>query len=219
MFISSLFVRTFCYYMGMDKDTNKVTLDAYESGLEQYNAAAVTTVSGSVKDWVDASLAMLSPGSHILEIGSAHGRDSKYIESKGFKVDRTDAVNSFVEYMRKQGYQSRPLNALTDDLGGPYDMIFANAVLLHFTVEQTKAVLMKIRYALKPQGLLSFSVKVGEGSGWSNAKLNSARFYTYWQEQPLKQLLNSTGYATKYFEEGQTGHDNKEWFHVIASRS
>src|SRR5271157_2858245 len=125
----------------MDEDTNKATLDAYENGLEQYNAAAVTAVSGSLKDWIDTSLSMLSPGSHILEIGSAHGRDALYMESKGFKVDRTDAAHSFVEYMRQQGYQARLLNALGDDFGGPYDMVYANAVLLHFTVEQTKAVL------------------------------------------------------------------------------
>jgi cyclopropane fatty-acyl-phospholipid synthase-like methyltransferase len=202
----------------MREDTNKATLNAYENGVDQYNSAAIMTVSGDVKDWIDTSLAMLKPGSHILEIGSAHGRDALYMEDKGFKVDRTDAAHSFVKYMRAQGYDAHLLNLLTDDLDGPYDMIFANAVLLHFTVEQTKDALRKIKQALKPDGLLSFSVKIGEGSEWSSAKLSDARFYTYWQEQPLKELVESVGFAVRYFKEGQTGHDNKEWFHVTASK-
>jgi 2-polyprenyl-3-methyl-5-hydroxy-6-metoxy-1,4-benzoquinol methylase len=209
----------FCYHGNVDEDANKTTIDAYENGLEQYNAAAVTTVSGDVKDWVDASLAMLSPGSRILEIGSAHGRDALYMESKGFEVDRTDAAKSFVKYMHDQGHDARLLNVLTDDLGGPYDMVFANAVLLHFNVGQTKAVLKKIKNALEPRGLITFSVKIGEGSEWSNAKLKDARFYTYWQEQPLRELLESVGFAIKYFEQGQTGHNNSGWFHVIARKT
>lgn len=203
----------------MDEDTNKATLAAYEKGLEEYNAAAVMTVSGSIKDWIDASLAMLNPGSHILEIGSAHGRDALYIESKGFKVDRTDAVHSFVEYLHSQGHEARLLNALTDDLGGPYDMVFADAVLLHFTVEQTKDVLKKIKGSLKTSGILAFSVKIGTGSAWSDAKLNDARFFTYWQKQPLQDCLEDSGFEVKYLKEAQTGHDNKHaqgWLHVIA---
>ena len=203
----------------MDEDPNKATLEAYENGVSEYNAAAIPAVSGSVKDWVDASLAMLPPGSHILEIGSAHGRDAAYMESQGFKVDRTDAANSFVDYLRSQGQQARLLNALTDDFGGPYDMVFANAVLLHFTIEQTKTVLRKTKDALKPGGLFAFSVKIGEGAGWSHAKLKDARFYTYWQEQPLKEMLESQGFAIKYFETAETGHDNQHWFHVVASKA
>jgi SAM-dependent methyltransferase len=201
----------------MDEDTNKKTLESYEQGVELYNAASLP-ITGSVKDWIDASLALLPSGAHILELGSAHGRDADYIETKGFKVDRTDAVQAFVDYLKSQNKDARLLNALTNDYGGPYDMIYANAVLLHFTPEQTKTVLQKVYNALKPHGLFSFSVKIGDDSAWSEAKLNAPRYFTYWREQPLKELLTDAHFDIVYWKEAQSGHTSESWYHVIARR-
>jgi cyclopropane fatty-acyl-phospholipid synthase-like methyltransferase len=203
----------------MDDDTNKSTLRAYENGVELYNAATISKVDGSVKQWIDAGLAMLKPKAHILEIGSANGRDALYMEARGFKVDRTDAVASFVRYLRNIGHDARILNILTGDIDGQYDMIFANAVLLHFTIEELKSVLAKVRAALQPGGLLTFSVKIGDGSEWSHVKLKEPRFFNYWQEKPLKDVLISYGYDIKYFKIGSSGHDSQKWFHVIAGRA
>lgn len=202
-----------------DGDTNKATLAAYETGVAEYNAAAIPSVEGSVKSWLDAALAMLSANALILELGSAHGRDATYIASKGFTIEPTDAVQAFVDYMRQHDQDARLLNALTDDYGGPYDMVYANAVLLHFTPEQVVQVLARIRTALRPSGIFVFSVKVGEGMAWSDAKLKSPRFFTYWHEKPLKELLVSAGFEIAFWEEGQTGHDNGNWYHVIARRT
>ena len=203
--------------MAMDENNDK-TIRAYEQGLREYNAAAVPQVIGSLKDWVDASLAVLPQGARVLEIGSAHGRDADYIEARGFVVDRTDAASSFVKYMQSKGHQARTLNALTDDFGGPYAMVYANAVLLHFTGEQVAHVLQKVRNALSDNGLFAFSVKIGEGDAWSDAKLNSPRYFTYWQEAPLRKLLADARFETVFWEEGQTGHDNGTWYHITAKR-
>lgn len=200
----------------MDDNNNDKTLEAYETGLAEYNAAAIPDVVGSVKDWIDATLDLLPKGTKILELGSAHGRDADYIESKGYKVDRSDAAQAFVDYMHDMGHEAQTINALTDDFGGPYDTIYANAVLLHFTPEQCKTVLKHIHDSLNADGLLSFSVKIGEGSVWSDRKLKSSRFFTYWQEQPLKRLLSENGFDVVFWQEGQTGHDNGNWYHVIA---
>jgi len=114
-------------------DDNKTTLDSYERGADQYVAAMNPVVTGSLKEWIDAGLALLPAGAHILELGTGHGRDATYMEDKGFVVDRTDAARSFIEYLKTQGKTARLLNALTDDFGGPCDMVYASAVLLHFT--------------------------------------------------------------------------------------
>ncbi len=199
----------------MDEDVNKVTLEAYENGLEQYNSTDMS-VAGGMKTWIDASLAILSPDARILEIGSAHGRDGFYMESKGFTVTITDAAHSFVKYLRTQRHEASMLNVVTDDLGGPYDMVFANAVLLHFTVEKTIHVLGKIKDSLKPGGIFSFSVKVGKGAKWTKVKLNHKRYYRYWEEQPLRQLLTDAGFEISYLKKGQTGVNNNGWLFVIA---
>jgi hypothetical protein len=88
----------------MKSENNKKTLDAYESGLDEYLAAMIPSVQGAVKSWIDAGLALLPKHAHILEIGSAHGRDADYIESCGYAIDRTDAAQSFVNYMISRGH-------------------------------------------------------------------------------------------------------------------
>ena len=203
----------------MAKSDNDLTLYAYEHGVNEYNAVAIPNVTGAVKVWIDAGLAMLSAHAHILELGSAHGRDANYIESLGFEIDRTDAAKSFVNYMESQGYNARLLNALTDDYGGPYDMVYANAVLVHFSQNECCEVLQRAKKSLKPNGLFSFSVKVGQEPEWSNSKLKDPRFFTYWQEGPLKTLLKQNGYNLVYWKESKTGHNAGNWFHIIVRAS
>lgn len=202
----------------MNED-NQLTLDAYEGGLDAYNAAKLPEVTGSVKDWVDASLTMIPGGGRVLEIGSAHGRDADYIESKGFTIDRTDAVRSFVDYMRNGGKDAKLLNALTDDYGTDYDMIYANAVLLHFTPEQSLEVIKRAYASLRQGGVFAFSVKIGDGSEWSNAKLNAPRYFTYWNEADLRALIAQSDFEIVFWEEGSTGHDNSDWYHVTLKRN
>lgn len=199
-------------------DDNKKTLDAYENGLEAYNAAKIAKVTGSVKEWVDASLNIIPEHGRVLELGSGHGRDADYIESRGFVVERTDAANSFVEYMMRNGKKARLLNALTDYFGTGYDMIYANAVLLHFTPEQFIQVIKKAYLSLRQDGVLAFSVKIGDGSEWSNSKLNAPRYFTYWNERDLKEIISMTGFEMVFWEEGSTGHDNSDWYHIILKK-
>ncbi len=97
-------------------------------------------------------------------------------------------------------------------------MIYANAVLLHFTPEETAEILNRAKGSLTDDGLLSYSVKIGDGSGWSDRKLDGRRFFTYWQEGPLREVVSDSGYEIVDWEEGQTGHDNGDWFHVIARK-
>jgi len=73
---------------------------------------------------------------------------------------------------------------------------------------------------LKPDGLLSFSVKVGDGSGWSDGKLNAPRFFTYWREQPLRELLTDAHFKVVFWEDGHRGRTgNDQWYHIIARRT
>jgi predicted TPR repeat methyltransferase len=201
----------------MSKDNDR-TIAAYEQGVALYNAAALPNVIGDVKTWIDAGLAMLPSDAHILELGSSNGRDAKYMEAAGFNVDRTDAALAFVEYMKQDGHKARVLNALSDDYGGPYDMVYANAVLLHFRTEEVEEVLGRAYAALKSDGLFSFSVKTGEGSGWTNVKLGAPRYFSYWSEEQLRGLLENAKFKVVYWSENRTGHDNGDWYHVIAKK-
>ena len=53
------------------------------------------------------------------------------------------------------------LDVRTAELGGPYEAILADAVLLHLTREQFADVLRRARCAVVDGGLLAFTLKEG----------------------------------------------------------
>ena len=136
----------------------------------------------------------LAPAGGMLEVGSADGRDALVLEGLGRQVRRTDATRAFVDLLRLDEQQAEVLNVLTDDLGGPYAGVLADAVFLHFTPAQLSGVLGRVRESLSPGRVLAFSVKVGQGTEWSSHKLGAPRFFQYWQEEPLRGLLADCGF-------------------------
>ena len=124
---------------------------------------------------------------------------------------------AFVKLLREQGHDAKVLNVLTDELGGPHDLVIANAVFLHFKSAELKAVLKKIYASLQPGGTLAFTVKKGTGSGWSAEKMNGPRFFCYWQAQPLRKVVADTGFTNIELAEAKT--TNANWLQIIARKS
>ncbi|MCR6630670.1 MAG: class I SAM-dependent methyltransferase [Magnetospirillum sp.] len=144
---------------------NRETLRSYEDRVREYIDGTLQVVTGEAKDWIDAALANLPSGARLVELGSAFGRDAAYVASRGFDVECTDAVPGFVSHLRAHGFNARLFNALTDDLDGRYDLILANAVMLHFDRGEFALVLGKLLRSLKSGGRFAFSLKRGQGEG------------------------------------------------------
>jgi SAM-dependent methyltransferase len=201
--------------IAQEKNSNERTLESYQTHVQRYIEQTPGQVDGEFKDWIDRSLSLISKESLILELGSAFGRDAAYIQSHGFTVEPTDAVPCFVELLKSKGYNARILNILTDPISKKYDMVFANAVLLHFTREELDTILAKIRACLNTGGILSFSVKYGEGEGWEREKLDAPRYFCYWTTELLNSLLEKNGFCEIDIE--QTS--DLKWLQIIAKRS
>lgn len=195
---------------------NQKTLNSYEDNVQSYIDRTPHEVSGGVKKWIDLSLSGLSREAMILELGSASGRDAAYISSKGYSVECTDATKGFVSYLQNHGFSARLYNALTDTLSGDYDLILANAVLLHFTREEMALVIAKMLSALKNGGRFAFSLKQGTGEAWSDEKIGAPRFFCYWEQGAVKRLLKTTGFSKWVIDDDGTGHSNAKWLHVVA---
>jgi SAM-dependent methyltransferase len=194
---------------------NDKTLQSYANHVQDYVAGTPQVVEGEFKAWINRALKLVPKHGTVLELGSAFGRDAAYIESKGFKVIATDAVQGFVDLLRQSGHEARLLNVLTDDFGRGYDMLFANAVLLHFKPDQVKEILQKAYQSLKPGGVLVFSVKRGNGSAWSRAKLNAPRYFYYWERDDLEAMIQAIGF--EIIELSNAVRSDK-WLQVIASK-
>lgn len=136
-----------------------------------------------------------APGAEVLELGSGPGREALYLEQRGMRVNRTDATPAFVERLQRAGHPARELDVRQGDLGGPFDAVLANAVLLHLTRDDLHAALRACHAATRPNGVFALTLKHGDGEGWSDAKLGSPRWFVYWREAPLRGALVDAGWT------------------------
>jgi SAM-dependent methyltransferase len=150
--------------MPREVSENVTTLASYEAAADQYVAHQPPTAPAALLTFVDAIAELLPNGGRVLEIGSATGQDATLLEARGLRVCRTDATVGFVNRLRAHGVEAEILNVLTDELGGPWDGIFANAVFVHLNVYELAGVLAKTARSVTPGGILGFTVKEGDGA-------------------------------------------------------
>lgn len=200
----------------MKSSGNAITIQSYSDHLEAYALATQNAAPEYSKIWIDQALKSITARGKVLELGSAFGKDATYIATKGFNVVATDVVPGFVEFLQKAGHEARLLNALTDDFGTGYDMIFANAVFLHFTPDELEHVLQKAKRSLKSGGVLAFSVKKGEGTQWAQDKIDAPRYFCYWQKPDLEKIITQAGFNLVTCLEGTSR--SAEWLQVIAKK-
>ncbi|WP_405060727.1 class I SAM-dependent methyltransferase [Kribbella sp. NBC_01505] len=190
---------------------NERTLATYEQAAEAFRESIPKEPNHELID----QLAELVPaGARVLELGSGTGRDAIELERRGYAVRRTDATEAFLEMMRTDGHDATRLEALADDFGGPYDAVFADAVFLHFKRSQLAGVLYK---AARAAPVLIFSTIEGSGEEWSNRYLDLPRHFVMWQEQPLRDLLTTTGWTVRQLI--RTPTPRRTWLNVSAVRS
>jgi SAM-dependent methyltransferase len=197
---------------GTPRATGDATLHAYQAAAEQYRAQTSTT-SDAVREFLDRLVAAAPAGASVLELGSGPGHDAVALEERGLRVTRTDATPAFVEMMRADGHAARLLDIRTDEFGGPYDAVLADAVLLHLTRAEFAAALRKARAAVPDGGLLAITLKEGDGDEWHTRKLGLPRYFTYWREPDLRAELAAAGWQPLWLAHvpGQT----EPWLHAV----
>lgn len=202
-------------------DSNDRTVISYNQAVARYINTSPQIVDGDLKVWIDKNLEKLGSEPKILEIGSGSGKDADYFASKGFAMELTDASQGFVDHLIKTGKKARLLNALTDDFGAGYDMIFADAVFLHFNREQLNLVLGKVYASLKSNGRLVFSLKAGSGEETTERKLDAPRYFCFWEADEIKELLIKAGFTEIEIEliGDYRGNVRPDWLLINAVRA
>ncbi len=204
------------------RSTNERTLAAYEAAAERYVAAEryaaadSAAVAPPLAHFLAAFAEAVGPGGSVLEIGSATGRDAAFLEGHGLAVQRSDATEAFVARLRAAGADAWILNALREDLGGPWDAIYAGAVFLHFDPAELAQVLRRMAVAVAPGGLLAFTVKEGDGSAWTTEKLGEPRHFTYWREPALRAALDASPWRLDELTSVAGAQD--DWLYCLCRR-
>jgi SAM-dependent methyltransferase len=196
----------------------RATVAAYDGNAREYSDA-VWELNDEVRAELDWFAGAVGAGGHVLEVGSAGGRDAIALEERGLKVRRTDVTPAFVDLMRSQGYDAELLDPLTDELGGPFDGVWASACLLHVAREDLPTVLAKLAEATRPGGALGMSLKEGDGDVWSvHGHVRAPRRFTFWREAPLRAVLGRAGWRVEELTHG-VGKNGQPWLVTRAVRS
>ncbi len=134
----------------------------------------------------------LPKSAHVLDLGCGPGVSSAVMADVGMTVDATDAVPEMVALADAHpGVSARV--ARFEDIEGTdkYDGIWANFSLLHAPKAEMPGHLARLRKALKPGGLFHIGLKTGEGEHRDTI----GRFYAYYTEEELSDLLRDAGFT------------------------
>lgn len=190
------------------------TRSSYQAAADKYVQRTRTATGGHAP--ILDQLVDLLPGGRLLELGSGPGWDAAYLEGFGMRVQRSDITPAFVELMQADGHDARILDVRTDDLGGPWDGVLANAVLLHLNRSEFAAVAARIGKAVRPGGLFAFTLKEGDGEGWTESKLELPRWFVYWRGPELRSIIEAAGWTVLSLERAPGPVD--VWLNAIAQR-
>lgn len=195
-------------------DARSETIAAYQADAATYAAGTATTPDAVARD-LDEFAALVGPGGRVLEIGSGPGRDARELEARGLTVRRTDVTPAFVELMRADGHEADLLDPLVDDLGGPYDGVWIDAVLMHVARDEVPALLTRLAAATRPGGTLYLSTQEGDGEEWlTRGHIAAPRHFTLWREEPLRAALEAAGWEPRVVRRSETS--SGRWLDVFS---
>jgi SAM-dependent methyltransferase len=190
------------------------TVKTYQQSFEKYLQRTPRRVGGEFKAWIDSFLSRIPRSGTILEIGSASGRDARYFLEKGYRVVCTDVVPQALQELVTQGFETAEFDfrdTPRPEWTNRFEGFFANGVLLHAPPSVFRKVMQNITTVLKENGVAAFSLKAGEGEEISTEKMASPRYFRYYTEQEIRQILENLPFEIMNVSYADSG----KWLHFI----
>lgn len=173
------------------QDTTKQT---YIDNFETYKEKTPSIVSGEFIGWMDDFIAQLPQDARVLELGSAAGRDARYLRDKGLEMTCTDIIPQALTELDSDGF----ITYVYDFRDEPhekwintFDGILAKAVYLHATQEVFEKSLTRLSQVLRTGGIFCLTFKVGTGEEIEVNKLGGERYFKYYTLNDLKKILDN----------------------------
>jgi len=127
----------------------------------------------------------------ILDAGCGSGRDTRYFIKSGFRVKSFDASEEMVNYCNMYPFafcEQRTFSDVTEV--EMFHGVWACASLLHLDTDDFNDALSKLVYALKPLGVLYFSIKA---SAEEESYHEDGRSFYYHKPDKVEKLLIELG--------------------------
>lgn len=177
----------------MDERTSR-TIQTYNKLGVHYLKNIEGLIPFEIEEFADA----LPAGAFVLELGCAGGRDSEFFVKKKFKVMGVDLSEVFIREAKKRIPQAKFICADVRKLDFPKESfhgIWANAILLHISINEIPGVLQSIYGLLKPGGLLHIRVKEGQGEKEVKDSFSKdvGRTFTFFSKEEIERFVVDAG--------------------------
>jgi SAM-dependent methyltransferase len=151
----------------------------------------------------------------ILDVGCGPGRDLAYFRSLGHEAVGLEACRAFCAMARRHsGCEVMEQDFLTLCLtAGRYDGVFANASLFHVPSRELPRVLLELRLAMKPRGVLFCSNPRGKNEeGW-----HGGRYGVYWDLERWQTIVTAAGFEQigHYYRPQGKAREEQPWLATV----
>lgn len=98
---------------------------------------------------------------------------------------------------------------------GSFDVVWANASLLHLPKADAMGALAELRRVTAPEGLVVVTVKRGDGERWEQNGSAPVRLFSRYEPAELWSALTSAGLEPESLEQA-AGERRETWLHAVA---
>ena len=171
------------------------TLRVYEAQAEDY----ATEFTRGDDPHLERFLDMLPVGARVLDLGCGPGKAAARMQARGVQVAAWDASPEFVAWAQgTYGVAAEVAEFTALRSVAEYDGIYANFSLLHAPKADMPGHLARIAKALVTAGRFHIGMKTGIGE----KRDALGRFYAYYEDAELTDLLEAAGLTVDYRKTG-----------------
>ena len=164
------------------------TMQAYAQNIDAYKALVEDTPENP---HLDRFLALLADEADTLDLGCGVGHASAVMRDRGFVITCMDASPDMIDAAQQlHGLTVLQRNFTDLDARDAFDGIWASYSLLHAPKSEMPGNLQRIYTALRAGGTCYIGLKLGD----SEERDAVGRFYAYYTEQALAELLRAAGF-------------------------
>lgn len=160
-----------------------MTIPFYDNNSQDFFERTKTI---NLTELYDTLAKFIPETAHILDAGCGSGRDSKAFLERGYTVSAFDASQEMVKIASDYtGLDVQRLTFSEMDYQSDFDVVWANASLLHLPYLRLPQAFENIIRALKRNGIFYASFKIGEGENIAD----DGRHFTYFDETHMRDFV------------------------------
>lgn len=195
------------------------TIDYYNNNAQEYYKKTINLdISESISFFIKELEKNNKKKFKVLDLGAGSGRDSLFFLKQGYVVVALEPSIELAKIIKKNvGCEVWNIFAQDMTFNNKFDGIYASASLLHIDKKDMPKVLTNIKNALKPNGVVYISLKIGKGTSIDNDQ----RLFNYYEEKEIEQMLIEHGFIDMKFltTEDKMSRQDTQWISIVAKNT